>query len=76
MRMRDSGRAAQTGRHRTGAVTLDINTITAVKRPCDRAGLWPFEAGDAWVGGGTWLFSRAAAEGEPPGRPPASAGSL
>ena len=42
---------------RTGAVTLDINTITSVRRPRDRAGLWPFEEGDAWVGGGTWLFS-------------------
>lgn len=36
---------------------MDINTVTAVRRPRDRAGLWPFEEGDAWVGGGTWLFS-------------------
>jgi CO/xanthine dehydrogenase FAD-binding subunit len=39
------------------AFDLDINTITAVRRPRDRAELWPFEEGDAWVGGGTWLFS-------------------
>lgn len=36
---------------------MDINTITAVRRPRDRAGLWPFQEGDAWIGGGTWLFS-------------------
>ncbi len=36
---------------------MDINTITSVRRPRDRAGLWPFQEGDAWVGGGTWLFS-------------------
>ncbi|WP_439628824.1 FAD binding domain-containing protein [Shinella sp.] len=36
---------------------MDINTITAHRRPRDRAGLWPFHEGDAWLGGGTWLFS-------------------
>jgi len=36
---------------------LDINTINAVSRPRSRAELWPFQEGDAWLGGGTWLFS-------------------
>lgn len=36
---------------------MDINTITSIERPRDRAGLWPFREGDAWLAGGTWLFS-------------------
>lgn len=36
---------------------MDINTITEVRRPRDRGELWPFQEGDAWLGGGTWLFS-------------------
>ncbi|HEV7309683.1 FAD binding domain-containing protein [Ensifer sp.] len=36
---------------------MDINTITSVRRPRTRGELWPFQDGDAWLGGGTWLFS-------------------
>jgi CO/xanthine dehydrogenase FAD-binding subunit len=36
---------------------MDLNSITAVARPRQRAQIEPFEAGDAWLGGGTWLFS-------------------
>ncbi|KSV75886.1 hypothetical protein N185_15690 [Sinorhizobium sp. GW3] len=36
---------------------MDINTITEVRRPRTREELWPFDNGDAWLGGGTWLFS-------------------
>jgi CO/xanthine dehydrogenase FAD-binding subunit len=36
---------------------MDINTITEVRRPRERGDLWPFQDGDAWLGGGTWLFS-------------------
>lgn len=36
---------------------MDINTINAVSRPQCRAELWPLREGDAWLGGGTWLFS-------------------
>src|SRR5437667_379420 len=36
---------------------MDLNTITAVARPRNRAGLPVWTAGDAWLAGGTWLFS-------------------
>lgn len=36
---------------------MDLNTITEVTRPRDRAGLGPWRAGDAYLAGGTWLFS-------------------
>jgi len=36
---------------------MDLNTITSVARPCNRAELPVWAAGDAWLAGGTWLFS-------------------
>src|ERR1700759_596687 len=36
---------------------MDLNTITAVTRPTTRAELPVWKAGDAWLAGGTWLFS-------------------
>ncbi len=36
---------------------MDLNTITEVARPTDRAGLGPWREGDAFLAGGTWLFS-------------------
>jgi CO/xanthine dehydrogenase FAD-binding subunit len=36
---------------------MDLNTITSVARPCNRAELPVWTAGDAWLAGGTWLFS-------------------
>jgi len=36
---------------------MDLNTITAVIRPKSRAELPRWQAGDAWLAGGTWLFS-------------------
>ncbi len=36
---------------------MDLNTVTAVVRPGQRAQLAPFSDGDAWLAGGTWLFS-------------------
>jgi CO/xanthine dehydrogenase FAD-binding subunit len=36
---------------------LDLNTITAVARPKARSELPVWTAGDAWLAGGTWLFS-------------------
>ena len=36
---------------------MDLNTITEVARPKTRAQLPVWTAGDAWLGGGTWLFS-------------------
>jgi CO/xanthine dehydrogenase FAD-binding subunit len=36
---------------------MDLNTITAVDRPRERADLPPWCLGDAWLAGGTWLFS-------------------
>ena len=36
---------------------MDLNTIQAVARPRDRAGFPPWQAGDAYLAGGTWLFS-------------------
>jgi CO/xanthine dehydrogenase FAD-binding subunit len=36
---------------------MDLNTITAVARPEARSELPAWAQGDAWLGGGTWLFS-------------------
>ena len=36
---------------------MDLNTITAVERPSGRDTLPAFDQGDAWLAGGTWLFS-------------------
>ena len=36
---------------------MDLNTITEVARPRNRAQLPVWTAGDAWLAGGTWLFS-------------------
>ena len=36
---------------------MDLNTITAVAHPATRDRLPVWTAGDAWLAGGTWLFS-------------------
>src|ERR1700761_5925461 len=36
---------------------MDLNTITAVTRPKARSELPVWKAGDAWLAGGSWLFS-------------------
>ena len=36
---------------------MDLNTIRAVARPATREQLPVWTAGDAWLAGGTWLFS-------------------
>jgi CO/xanthine dehydrogenase FAD-binding subunit len=36
---------------------MDLNTVTQVARPSKRAQLPVWTAGDAWLAGGTWLFS-------------------
>src|SRR5438477_10298546 len=36
---------------------MDLNTITEVAHPRTRAELPVWTAGDAWLAGGTWLFS-------------------
>jgi CO/xanthine dehydrogenase FAD-binding subunit len=36
---------------------MDLNTITEIARPRQRAELPTWSAGDAWLAGGTWLFS-------------------
>ena len=36
---------------------MDLNTITAVARPKARSELPIWRSGDAWLAGGTWLFS-------------------
>lgn len=36
---------------------MDLNTIQAIVRPQARDDIPPFAAGDAFLGGGTWLFS-------------------
>jgi len=36
---------------------MDLNTIGAVARPRARGQFPPWQAGDAWLAGGTWLFS-------------------
>lgn len=41
---------------------MDLNTITAVARPKVRSELPVWTAGDAWLAGGTWLFSEPQAQ--------------
>ncbi|MCK8787129.1 FAD binding domain-containing protein [Roseomonas sp. NAR14] len=36
---------------------MDLNTITEIGRPRARGDLAPWRDGDAWLAGGTWLFS-------------------
>jgi CO/xanthine dehydrogenase FAD-binding subunit len=36
---------------------MDLNTITALSRPQNRNDLHTWQKGDAWLAGGTWLFS-------------------
>jgi CO/xanthine dehydrogenase FAD-binding subunit len=36
---------------------MDLNTITAISRPQHRNDLPPWRDGDAWLAGGSWLFS-------------------
>lgn len=36
---------------------MDLNTITTITQPRRRAELPAWDAGDAWLAGGTWLFS-------------------
>src|ERR1700726_565448 len=38
-------------------VSMDLNTIDTVAHPRSRAQLPVWTAGDAWLAGGTWLFS-------------------
>src|SRR5260370_1104609 len=38
-------------------VSMDLNTINEVAHPTTRAQLPVWTAGDAWLAGGTWLFS-------------------
>src|SRR6195952_2398617 len=39
------------------SVSMDLNTIHAVAHPATREQLPVWTAGDAWLAGGTWLFS-------------------
>ena len=36
---------------------MDLNTVTEIARPGQRADLSAWRPGDAWLAGGTWLFS-------------------
>jgi CO/xanthine dehydrogenase FAD-binding subunit len=36
---------------------MDLNTVSEVARPATRDGLRDWRDGDAWLAGGTWLFS-------------------
>ena len=36
---------------------MDLNTVTEIARPRRRAALPAWQDGDAWLAGGTWLFS-------------------
>src|SRR3984957_1117811 len=39
------------------SISMDLNTVTEVAHPASRAQLPVWTAGDAWLAGGTWLFS-------------------
>jgi hypothetical protein len=36
---------------------MDLNTVSEVRRPASRENLATWREGDAWLAGGTWLFS-------------------
>jgi CO/xanthine dehydrogenase FAD-binding subunit len=36
---------------------MDLNTVTEIRRPRQRTDLPPWQVGDAWLAGGTWLYS-------------------
>src|ERR1700731_3395891 len=36
---------------------MDLNTVTVIARPRSRDEIKPIAEGDAWLAGGTWLFS-------------------
>jgi CO/xanthine dehydrogenase FAD-binding subunit len=36
---------------------MDLNTVEQVVRPAERSAIPPFQAGDAFLAGGTWLYS-------------------
>ncbi len=36
---------------------MNLNTITTVRHPASAAEIGPWREGDAWLAGGTWLFS-------------------
>jgi CO/xanthine dehydrogenase FAD-binding subunit len=44
-------------KHAPPAVAMDLNTITEITRPCRRHDFPAWSVGDAWLAGGTWLFS-------------------
>jgi len=41
----------------SSGISMDLNTIAEVSHPQTRAQLPVWAAGDAWLAGGTWLFS-------------------
>ncbi|MGH7210380.1 MAG: hypothetical protein ACREF1_02830, partial [Acetobacteraceae bacterium] len=41
----------------TGTLDMDINTVAAVRHPKSTAEIAQWRDGEAWLGGGTWLFS-------------------
>jgi CO/xanthine dehydrogenase FAD-binding subunit len=41
----------------TGGAAVDLNTVTTILKPADRSALPTVQPGDAWLAGGTWLFS-------------------
>jgi CO/xanthine dehydrogenase FAD-binding subunit len=41
----------------TSAFAMDLNTVTEIARPRRRIDLPVWRTGDAWLAGGTWLFS-------------------
>ncbi len=47
------------GKHvvESSGISMDLNTIAEVSHPQTRAQLPVWAAGDAWLAGGTWLFS-------------------
>src|ERR1700739_4942159 len=47
----------KTDRVESIGVSMDLNTIAEVVRPKARTELPVWTAGDAWLAGGTWLFS-------------------
>src|SRR5712675_2427232 len=56
---RRSCKTSYRDRHRveSTSVSMDLNTITDVAHPQSREQLPVWTAGDAWLAGGTWLFS-------------------
>ncbi len=56
------GRKLRQRRFRDGLEEMDLHTVNRVRRPAHAEEIASWEAGFAWLAGGTWLFSEPQAD--------------